>query len=140
MTAWADQARPAEDPEPGQHPSWGQHPSPGQRPAGRPVRLGPGDLGLAPGTTLGETATIVQVSSAFCAPCRAARTVAARVAETGTGVRHVDVDVAGHEELAAALEITSTPTVLVLDAAGTVRERLDGVPRLAWLRQAVAAL
>ncbi|WP_240645793.1 thioredoxin family protein [Georgenia sp. SYP-B2076] len=82
----------------------------------------------------------MQVSSAFCAPCRAARTVAARVAETSDGVAHVEVDVAGHEQLAAALEITSTPTVLVLDAAGHVQERLEGVPRLAWLRQVVASL
>ncbi|MCK6209516.1 thioredoxin family protein [Georgenia sp. EYE_87] len=101
-----------------------------------PTRLDAQELGLAP-SGLGERATVVQVSSAFCAPCRAARTVAARVATTAAGVRHVEVDVAGHEDLAAALQIASTPTVLVLDAAGVVRERLEGVPRLAWLRGAV---
>lgn len=90
---------------------------------------------------LGERATLVQVSSAFCAPCRAARTVLARTAEGLPGVEHVDVDVAGHEALADRLGVRSTPVVLVLDADGTVRERLDGaVPRLAWLRQAVAAV
>ncbi|WP_418607198.1 thioredoxin family protein [Georgenia sp. SUBG003] len=52
-------------------------------------------------------------------------------------MRHVEVDVAGHEALAAALRIASTPTVLVLDADGVVRDRLEGVPRLAWLREAV---
>ncbi|PFG41219.1 thiol-disulfide isomerase/thioredoxin [Georgenia soli] len=101
-----------------------------------PSRLGPRELGLPP-SGLGARATVVQVSSAFCAPCRAARTVAARVAATAEGVRHVEVDVAGHETLAADLRVVSTPTVLVLDADGVVRERLEGVPRLAWLRDAV---
>ncbi|MFH5823581.1 TlpA family protein disulfide reductase [Georgenia sp. AZ-5] len=102
--------------------------------------LAPEDLGLPRGTGLGERATVVQVSSAFCAPCRAARTVAARVAQTTEGVRLVEVDVAGHENLAAALRIVRTPTVLVLDGAGKVRHRLEGVPRLAWLRKAVREL
>lgn len=92
------------------------------------------EVGRASG--LGERATLVQVSSAFCAPCRAARTVLARVAEA-PGVRRVELDVAGHEALAARLDVRSTPVVLVLDADGRVRERLDGVPRLAWLRAAV---
>lgn len=105
-----------------------------------PARLRPGDLGLPAGTPLGERATVVQVSSDFCAPCRAARTVAERVAATVPGVRHVEVDVAGHEELAAALGVRSTPTVLVLDPAGAVRHRLEGVPRLAWLRAAVGGV
>ena len=102
-----------------------------------PARLRAVDLGLAADSPLGRRATVVQVSSAFCAPCRAARTVAERVAATVPGVRHVEVDVAGHEELAAALGIRSTPTVLVLGPSGEVRHRLEGVPRLAWLRAAV---
>ncbi|KAE8764236.1 thioredoxin family protein [Georgenia thermotolerans] len=96
-------------------------------------------LGL-PADRLGERATLLQVSSAFCAPCAGARVVARRVAETAEGVRHVEVDVAGHERLAAALQIRSTPTVLVLDGAGRVRHRVEGVPRLAWLREAVAGV
>jgi thiol-disulfide isomerase/thioredoxin len=109
-------------------------------PDGHPPVLGPRELGLPEGTRLGARATVVQVSSAFCAPCRAARTVAARVAATTEDVLHVEVDVAGHEALAAALQITATPTVLVLDPAGRLRRRLEGVPRLAWLREAVADL
>ena len=92
------------------------------------------DLGA---DALGERATIVQVSSAFCAPCRAARTVAARVTGTSEGVAHLEVDVAGHEQLAERLRVTATPTVLVLDRHGRVRHRLEGVPRLAWLRTSV---
>ncbi|RPF28827.1 thioredoxin family protein [Georgenia muralis] len=96
--------------------------------------LSAADLGTA---RLGDRATIVQVSSAFCAPCRAARNVAARVAGTSDGVTHVELDVAGHEELAERLRVTATPTVLVLDRDGGVRHRLVGVPRLAWLRAGV---
>ncbi|WP_448072418.1 thioredoxin family protein [Georgenia yuyongxinii] len=102
------------------------------------TRLAPDDLGLPRGARLGARATVVQVSSSFCAPCAAARTVGARVAQTVDGVRHVEVDVAGHEELSARLRIRSTPTVLVLDATGAVRHRVEGVPRLAWLRAAVS--
>lgn len=83
---------------------------------------------------LGERATLLQVSSGFCAPCRAARGLLAHVAEATPGVRHVDVDVAHHPELAARLEITTTPTVLLLGPGGTVLARHDGVPRLAAVR------
>ncbi|MHB1065696.1 MAG: thioredoxin family protein [Georgenia sp.] len=99
--------------------------------------LRPGTGGLPATAVLGERATVLQISSSFCAPCSGARTVARRVAETTPGVRHVELDVAGHEELAATLRIRTTPTVLVLDPAGRVRDRLEGVPRLAWLRRAV---
>lgn len=105
-----------------------------------PAHLSAADLGLPSGTRLGERATLVQVSSAFCAPCRAARSVLARVAGTTDGVVHVDLDVTGHEELAARLGITSTPTVLVLDAGGAVVERRTGVPRLAQVRDVVGRL
>ncbi|GIG38518.1 TlpA family protein disulfide reductase [Cellulomonas phragmiteti] len=89
------------------------------------------------GAPLGERATLVQVSTAFCAPCRAAHRVLARVADAVPGVAHVDVDVADAPELAAALGVTATPTVVVLDAAGTVVVRAEGVPTP---RQVVGAL
>lgn len=89
---------------------------------------------------LGERATLLQISSGFCAPCRAARGLLARVAETTPGVRHVDVDVAHDTELAAVLAITQTPTVVVLDASGTVVARHDGVPRLAAVREVLDRL
>ena len=86
------------------------------------------------GVPLGERATLLQLSSGFCAPCRAARGLLARVAETSDGVRHVDLDVAHHAELAGQLEITQTPTVLLLGADGSVLARHEGVPRLAAVR------
>jgi len=80
------------------------------------------------GSPLGERATLLQVSTAFCAPCRAARRVLARVADAVPGVRHVEVDVADAPHIAAALAVTATPTVVVLDADGTVVARAQGVP------------
>lgn len=96
-------------------------------------------LGPVAGEGLGARATIVLVSSSFCAPCRAARAVTQRVAAGLDGVRQVEVDVAGHEALAERLEVRRTPTVVVLDPAGMPRARVEGVPRLAWLRAAVLA-
>lgn len=84
---------------------------------------------------LGERATLLQISSGFCAPCRAARGLLARVAETTTGVRHVDVDVAHHADLAQRLVIRQTPTVFLLGPDGTLLARHEGVPRLAAVRE-----
>lgn len=89
---------------------------------------------------LGARATLLQISSGFCAPCRAARGLLARVADTTAGVRHVDVDVAHDTGLAARLEIVTTPTVLLLGPGGTVLARRDGVPRLADVRELLERL
>jgi thiol-disulfide isomerase/thioredoxin len=83
------------------------------------------------GQDLGETVTLVQFSSAFCAPCRATRQVLARVAETTDGVRHVEIDAESHLDLVRRFGITRTPTTLVLDRRGYVVQRSTGVPRLA---------
>ncbi|MEE6272888.1 TlpA family protein disulfide reductase [Georgenia wangjunii] len=115
------------------------------RPAGAPEPLAAPDVltaaDLLPAETpLGERATLVQLSTTFCAPCRSARTVLARAAATSHGVVHVDVDVTGHEALAERLALTETPTILVLDAAGHVVERRTGVPRLAQVRAVLETL
>lgn len=92
------------------------------------------------GAPLGAAATFVQLSSGFCAPCRATRRVLERVVATGEGVAHVEVDVADRADLAARFAVTETPTVVVLDAAGVPVARATGVPSLAQARAAVAAL
>ena len=48
---------------------------------------------------LGERATLLQFSSAFCAPCRATRRVLEDVAGIVPGVRHLEVDAEHHLEL-----------------------------------------
>ncbi|MBO8184282.1 TlpA family protein disulfide reductase [Streptomyces spirodelae] len=80
---------------------------------------------------LGERATLVQFSSAFCQPCRAARRILAEVAAMVEGVVHVEIDAEEQLSLVRELDITSTPTVLVLDAAGRIVKRATGQPRKA---------
>jgi thiol-disulfide isomerase/thioredoxin len=73
-------------------------------------------------------ATLLQFSSAFCAPCRAVRRVSSEVAALLPGVRHVEVDAESHLDAVRALGIWRTPTLLVLDADGRVAKRATGVP------------
>ncbi|MFJ8109338.1 TlpA family protein disulfide reductase [Streptomyces sp. NPDC096132] len=83
------------------------------------------------GGELGDRATLVQFSSAFCAPCRATRRVLGEVAEMVPGVTHIEIDAEDHLELVRELDILKTPTVLVLDADGRVVRRATGQPRKA---------
>ena len=57
---------------------------------------------------------------------------------TDDGVAHVEVDVADRTDLGERFDVTVTPTVLVLDARGTVVRRASGAPTLAQARAAVA--
>ncbi|MFJ7294407.1 thioredoxin family protein [Streptomyces collinus] len=83
------------------------------------------------GAELGERATLVQFSSAFCAPCRATRRVLDEVAGLVPGVTHVEIDAEAHLDLVRRLDVLKTPTVLVLDADGRVVRRATGQPRKA---------
>ena len=85
---------------------------------------------LVPGA-VGERATLLQFSSAFCAPCRATRRTLANIAEMVPGVTHVEVDAESHLDLVRRLGILKTPTTLVLDAAGREVVRASGQPRRA---------
>jgi thiol-disulfide isomerase/thioredoxin len=87
--------------------------------------LGPADLGA----DLGERATLVQFSSAFCQPCRATRRILEDVSRDVAGVAHVEIDAESHLELVRRLDVRRTPTVLVLDAEGRVVRRASGQPR-----------
>ncbi|GAA2831402.1 thioredoxin family protein [Kribbella solani] len=81
------------------------------------------------GAELGERATLLQFSSAFCAPCRATRRTLAEVEGMVDGVRHVELDAESHLELVRRLDILRTPTTLVLDSTGAVVKRASGAPR-----------
>ena len=101
-------------------------PSPGTsaKPAGA---LTEADLGAG----LGRQATLVQFSTAFCAPCRPTRQILAQVADMVDGVTHVEIDAAARMDLVQRLRINSTPTVLVLDSDGAIVKRATGLPRKA---------
>ncbi|MFF7340259.1 TlpA family protein disulfide reductase [Streptomyces sp. NPDC008163] len=81
------------------------------------------------GAELGERATLVQFSTAFCQPCRATRRTLADVAGMVEGVAHVEIDAEASLALVRDLGISRTPTVLVLDAAGRIVRRAEGQPR-----------
>jgi thiol-disulfide isomerase/thioredoxin len=83
------------------------------------------------GSSLGERATLVQFSTAFCAPCRPTRQVLAQVAGMVDGVRHIEIDAASRLDLVRRLRINSAPTVLVLGPDGVVARRAVGLPRKA---------
>jgi thiol-disulfide isomerase/thioredoxin len=83
------------------------------------------------GGRLGRQATLVQFSTAFCAPCRPTRQILAQVAGMADGVTHVDIDAAERLDLVRRLRINSTPTVLVLDPDGAIVKRAVGLPRKA---------
>ncbi|GAA1946231.1 hypothetical protein GCM10009798_01520 [Nocardioides panacihumi] len=102
---------PAEDPSPAGETAWSQ--------------LGP----AAGAHGLGERATLVQFSSAFCAPCRVTRRVLSEVADVVPGIVHVEIDAEHHLDVVRRLGILRTPTTLVLDAAGREIARAAGAPR-----------
>lgn len=88
----------------------------------------------------GELATLLQFSSAFCAPCRATRRVLGEVAEIVPGVDHVEVDAEHHLELVRRLGVLRTPTTLVLDGEGHERFRAAGLPTKPQVLQALAEI
>ena len=113
-----------------------------QRRQGR-VRSGQGafDVLTELGEQPGERATLLQFSSAFCAPCRATKRVLGDIADVVPGVRHIEVDAESHLDVVRRLDIRKTPTTLVLDRKGNVTQRAAGQPKkqdvLAALEQAV---
>lgn len=107
-------------------------------PAPAPAPQSSAALGDTPfAEQLGERATLLQFSSAFCAPCRATRRVLADVAGRTDGVTHVEVDAEQHLDLVRRLGIVRTPTTLVLDPHGHEVARAAGAPTR---QQVLAAL
>jgi thiol-disulfide isomerase/thioredoxin len=92
------------------------------------------------GLPLGQRATLVQFSTAFCAPCRATRRILAEVAGMVDGVAHVEIDAESHLDLVRRLDIRRTPTVLVVGPDGRIAKRASGQPRKADVIAAVGEL
>ena len=93
--------------------------------------------GADPEVALGSRATLLQFSSAFCAPCRATRRVLADVSAVVPGVEHVEIDAELNLDLVRRLGVLRTPTTLVLDAHGREVTRAMGAVRK---EQVMAAL
>jgi thiol-disulfide isomerase/thioredoxin len=91
------------------------------------------------GRPLGERATLLHFSSAFCAPCRTTRTLLEDVADRVDGVTVVEIDAESHLELVRRFDVMRTPTVFVLDPRGAVVRRASGAPRRDQVFAALAA-
>jgi thiol-disulfide isomerase/thioredoxin len=105
-----------------------------------PTRLTDDDLaalGIGAPAALGERATLVQFSSAFCAPCRATRRILGEVADVVDGVTYAEVDAESHLDAVRRFHVLRTPTVLVLDSDRRVVVRASGQPRKADVLAAV---
>lgn len=89
---------------------------------------------------LGEKATLLQFSSAFCAPCRATRRILGDIADVVPGVTHVEVDAELHLDLVRRLGVVRTPTTLILRPDGSEVNRASGAPRKEQVLGALAAL
>jgi thiol-disulfide isomerase/thioredoxin len=106
--------------------------------AGAEAPAGPLITGAELGLPLGPRATLVQFSTAFCAPCRATRQILAEVAGMVDGVAHVEIDAESRLDLVRQLDIRRTPTVLVLGPDGRIAKRASGQPRKADVIAALA--
>ena len=114
-------------------------------PADEPAAAATTDLwahvrSAVPGAALGEQATLLQFSSAFCAPCRATRRTLSEVAGMVPGVEHLEVDAEHHLELVRRLDIVRTPTTIVIDPVGNEVTRATGAPRKEQVLSALAGL
>lgn len=100
------------------------------------AKLSTADLGAAFGTR----ATLVQFSSAFCAPCRATRQVLGEIARMVDGVKHVEIDAESRLDLVRRLDVRRTPTTFVLGPDGQITHRASGQPRKADVIAALGAM
>lgn len=92
------------------------------------------------GAALGNRATLVQFSSAFCAPCRATRRILTDVAGMVDGVAHVEIDAESRLDLVRRLNVMRTPTTIVLGPDGQVTHRASGQPSKADVIAALGAV
>lgn len=76
---------------------------------------------------LGRRATLLQLSTEVCAPCRATARVLGELSDHE--IRHVEVDIADRPDLVSRFNVLQTPTTLILDRDGTVRARIGGAVR-----------
>jgi thiol-disulfide isomerase/thioredoxin len=109
-----------------------------------PTQVEPAPASLLEGTPwaddLGERATLLQFSSAFCAPCRATRRILGDVASATPGVVHIEVDAEHHLDVVRRLGILRTPTTLVLGEHGQELTRATGAPSKEQVRAALSGL
>jgi thiol-disulfide isomerase/thioredoxin len=83
-------------------------------------------LGARPGDA---DLTVVQFSTAFCAPCRATKARLEQLRATRPGLAVVHVDAESHLDAVRELDVRRTPTLFYLDRSGRLIGRSSGAPR-----------
>jgi glutaredoxin len=83
-------------------------------------------LGVRPGDA---DLTVVQFSTAFCAPCRATKARLHQLQTTRPGLAYVHVDAESHLDEVRELDVRRTPTLFYLDRDGGLIGRSSGAPR-----------
>ena len=73
--------------------------------------------------------TVVQFSTAFCAPCRATRARLQQLQSTRPGLAHVEIDAESQLDAVRALDVRRTPTLFYLGRDGQLIGRSSGAPR-----------
>jgi thiol-disulfide isomerase/thioredoxin len=73
--------------------------------------------------------TVVQFSTAFCAPCRATKARLEQLQTTRPGLATVHVDAESHLDEVRELDVRRTPTLFYLDREGRLVGRSSGAPR-----------
>ena len=73
--------------------------------------------------------TVVQFSTAFCAPCRATKARLEQLQTTRPGLAVVHVDAESHLDEVRELDVRRTPTLFYLDRRGALVGRSSGAPR-----------
>jgi len=100
------------------------------------VRTG-GDAGMSPAPVFERLGvrpadadlTVVQFSTAFCAPCRATKARLQQLQATRPGLAVVHVDAESHLDEVRELDVRRTPTLFYLDREGRLIGRSSGAPR-----------
>jgi thioredoxin-like negative regulator of GroEL len=83
--------------------------------------------------------TVVQFSTATCAPCRATRAELGRLQADRRGLAVVHVDADEHLDVVRDLDVRRTPTLFYLGSDGTLVGRSSGAPRADALTALVGA-
>ena len=73
--------------------------------------------------------TVVQFSTAFCAPCRTTRARLQQLQTTRPGLAYVHVDAESHLDEIRELDVRRTPTLFYLRRDGSLLARSSGAPR-----------
>ncbi|MEI6404389.1 MAG: thioredoxin family protein [Actinomycetes bacterium] len=92
------------------------------------------------GHPMGNRATFIQFSSPYCQPCKTTHSIVQDLAQSSPQVAHVDLQVADHLDLVNQLHIMRTPTTVLLDSRGHVVSRIEGIPRIDELHDALVKI